>query len=107
MAYELTFLFAGICCFIYTFFIKKEKPVAKREVPKYVGALFETAGQFAYIFAISDETHLAMSAPIIASYCAVSVLWSRLFLKERLSWKHYVAIAVTVAGIVLMGVFDM
>lgn len=107
VAYELTFLFAGVCCFIYTFFIKKEKPVAKRELPKYAGALFETAGQFAYIFAISDETHLAMSAPIIASYCAVSVLWSRLFLKERLSWKHYVAIAATVAGIVLMGVFDM
>ena len=30
-----------------------------------------------------------MSAPIIASYCAASVLWSRIFLKEKLSWKHY------------------
>ena len=25
-----------------------------------------------------------MSAPIISSYCAASVLWSRLFLKEKL-----------------------
>ena len=50
--------------------------------------------------------HAAVAAPMIASYCAVSVLWSRLFLKEKLSWKHYLAIAVTVAGIVILGVFD-
>ena len=107
VAYELTFLFAGAVCFIYTFLIKREKPILKRAVPKYVGAAFETAGQFAYIFAISDETHLAMSAPIISSYCAASVLWSRIFLKEKLSWKHYLAIAATVVGIIIMGVFDM
>ena len=47
-----------------------------------------------------------MSAPIISAYCAASVLWSRLFLKERLSWKHYLAIFVAVVGIVIMGVFD-
>ena len=51
--------------------------------------------------------HLAMSAPIIASYCAASVLWSRIFLKEKLSWKHYAMIALIVAGIAIMGVFDL
>lgn len=107
VAYELTFLFAGICCFIYTCLIRREKPLVKRELPKYVGAAFETAGQFAYIFAIADKSHLAMSAPIISSYCAVSVIWGRIFLKERLSWKHYLAIALTMAGIIVMGVFDM
>ena len=107
VAYELTFLAAGAVCFVYTIFIKKQKLVAKMEAPKYVGALFETAGQFAYIYALADEEHVAMSAPIISSYCVASVLWSRLFLKEKLSWKHYAAIAVTVAGIIIMGVFDM
>ena len=107
VAYELTFLAAGIVSFIYTIVIKKQKLLPKMEAPKYVGALFETAGQFAYIYAIADEEHLAMSAPIISSYCMASVLWSRLFLKEKLSWKHYCAIAVTVAGIIIMGVFDM
>ena len=48
-----------------------------------------------------------MSAPIISAYCAASVLWSRLFLKEKLSWKHYAMIALVVIGIVIMGVFDM
>ncbi len=63
VAYELTFLFAGLCCLIYTGLIRREKPVARRAIPKYIGAAFEAAGQFAYIFAIADESHLAMSAP--------------------------------------------
>lgn len=107
VAYELTFLLAGTVSFLYVVVIKKQKLLPKMEAPKYVGALFETAGQLAYIYAIADEEHLAMSAPIISSYCIASVLWSRLFLKEKLSWKHYAAIAVTVSGIIIMGVFDM
>ena len=107
VAYELTFLASGVFCFIYTVLIKKQKLVAKMEAPKYLGAVFETVGQFAYIFALADEDHVAMSAPIISSYCVASVLWSRLFLKEKLSWKHYACIAVTVAGIIIMGVYDM
>ncbi len=107
VAYELTFFAAGICCFIYTVLIKKQPLVAKLERPKYIGALFETAGQFAYIYALADSEHVAMSAPIISSYCIASVLWSRIFLREKLSWKHYAAITVTVAGIIIMGIFDM
>ena len=48
-----------------------------------------------------------MSAPIISSYCAASVLWSRLFLKEKLSWKHYAMIGLIVIGIALMGMLDL
>lgn len=107
VAYELTFLLAGIVCFIYVVLIKKQKLLPKAELPKYTGAIFETAGQFAYIYAISDTEHLAMSAPIISAYCAASVLWSRIFLKEKLSWKHYAMIGLVVVGIVIMGVFDL
>ena len=80
---------------------------SKTEAPKYAGALFETAGQFAYIYALADEAHVALSAPIISAYCAASVLWGRIFLKEKLSWKHYVMIALVVIGIVMIGVFDI
>ena len=105
-AYELTFLICGILCFIYVKFIKKDKFLPKKEAPKYIGAAFETAGQFAYIYALADSEHVALSAPIISAYCAASVLWGRLFLKEKLSWKHYLCILLTVAGIVIMGVYD-
>lgn len=107
VAYELTFLAAGVVCFIYTVLIKKQKLLPKMEGPKYIGAVCETAGQFAYIYALAETEHVAMSAPIISSYCMASVLWSRLFLKEKLSWKHYTAIAVTFAGILIMGIYDM
>ena len=107
VAYELTFLFAAVVCFVYAVVIKKDRLIPKMEAPKYIGAVCETAGQFAYIYAIADTEHLAMSAPIISAYCAASVLWSRLFLKEKLSWKHYGMIALIVAGIVIMGALDL
>lgn len=106
VAYELTFLAAGIVCFIYTCIIKKQKLVPKMEAPKYMGAIFETVGQFAYIYALASGES-ALAAPIISSYCMASVLWSRIFLKEKLSWKHYICIAVTFAGILIMGIYDM
>ena len=107
VAYELTFFFVGILCFIYVVLIKKDKLIPKMEAPKYIGAICETAGQFAYIYAIADTEHLAMSAPIISSYCAASVLWSRIFLKEKLSKKHYLMIVLVVIGIAIMGFLDM
>jgi multidrug transporter EmrE-like cation transporter len=35
------------------------------------------------------------------------VVWSRIFLKEKLSWKHYLCIGLVVLGIVVLGVFDI
>ena len=107
VAYELTFLAAALVSFLYVVVIKKDRLVLRSELPKYTGAVFETAGQFAYIYAIADTAHLALSAPMISSYCVVSVLWSRIFLREKLSWKHYLMVAFVVVGIVMMGVFDV
>lgn len=106
-AYELTFLLCGIVSFIYIKFIKKSRFLPKKEAPKYIGAIFETAGQFAYVYAMADTKHVALTAPIVSAYCAVSVLWGRIFLKEKLSVKHYICIALTVAGIAILGFFDV
>ena len=106
VAYELTFLTAGIVAAFYVLVVKRDKLTVKRETPKLVGGLFETAGQFAYIYALGDTAHVGFAAAIISAYCALSVVWSRLFLKEKLSPKHYLSIAVTVAGIVILGIFD-
>ena len=107
VAYELTFLAVGIVCAIYVLGIKKQRLIPKREVPKYTGALFETAGQFAYIYALADSAHAALAAPIISSYCVASVIWSRIFLKEKLSAKHYASVFVVVVGIVIIGILDI
>lgn len=106
VAYELTFLCAAVFCLIYVLIVKKDRLLPRAELPKYTGAIFETAGQFAYIYAIADQAHVALAAPIISAYCAASVLWSRVFLKEKLSWKHYTMVLLVVIGIVILGVFD-
>lgn len=103
-AYELTFLAMGVFAFVYVVLIKKQPLTVRREGPKAIAAVCETAGQFAYVYAIAANAIAA--APIISSYCLASVLWSRIFLKEKLSWKHYACIALAVVGIVILGVLD-
>lgn len=106
VAYELTWLACGFVAAIYVFGIRKERPTIRREGPKLLGGVCETAGQLAYIYAIGDEAHTGSAAAIISAYCALSVVWSRIFLKEKLSAKHYISIFVVFCGIVLLGFFD-
>lgn len=107
VAYELTFLAVGLVSLFYVTVVKKQRLVAKQEAPKYTGAIFETIGQFFYIYALADTEHVAFAAPIISSYCVASVVWGRIFLKEKLSKKHYLCIFTVVVGIVIMGILDI
>ena len=105
VAYELTFLFMAVVAAVYVFVIKKQKVVDFREeVPKGIGAICETAGQFAYIYALAANP--VGAAPVICAYCVVSAVWSSIFLKERLSWKHYASLVAVIAGIIIMGVAE-
>ena len=106
-AYELTFLAAGLVCAVYVLIVKKQRLVFRQELPKYAGALFETAGQYAYVHALADSEHVTYAVPIISAYCVMSAVWARIFLKERLSKKHYLCLLAVVAGIVLMAVLDI
>lgn len=107
VAYELTFLLVGVVSAVYVLAIKKQKLTFKAEFPKYAGAIFETAGQLAYIYALADTEHAGLAAPIISSYCVLSVLWGRIFLKEKLSKKHYASVFTVVLGIVIIGILDI
>ncbi len=104
IAYEYTFLIMGVIAFVYVYIIKKQKFTRKWDLPKWIGAGCETAGQFAYIYAIGDKPTVA--APMISAYCVFSVLLSRIFLKERLSFKHYLVIFTVFAGIIMLGVAE-
>ena len=44
---------------------------------------------------------------MISAYCVASVVWSRIFLTEKLSLKHYASILLVVAGIVILGILDI
>ena len=101
IAYEYTFLILAVLAAIYVVGIKKEKISIPRETPKIIAGLCETGGQFAYIFAIGSNAIVA--APLISSYCIFSVLWARIFLKEKLTKKQYAMIIIAVIGIVMLG----
>ena len=103
-SYELTFALFGLILFLFM----KAKKVKFGSVPqhkdKILAAVFETAGQFTYVYALSGNG--AIAAPIISSVCIVSLLLSRIFLKEKLSWKTYAFIAVVIFGILLLAVAE-
>ena len=106
-SYELMFLLCAIVSLIFLVFVKKEKFSLLKEKEKGFGALCETAGQFFYIYALASEDNAIVAAPMISSYCVFSVLLSRVFLKEKLSWKQYLCILSVVIGIIILGVFDI
>ena len=86
----------------------KAKKVKFGPVPqhkdKILAAVFETAGQFTYVYALGEAD--AVAAPILSSVCVVSLLLSRIFLKEKLSWKTYAFIAIVIVGILLLAVSE-
>ena len=53
-----------------------------------------------------SDANAILSAPLISAYCVVSMIWSRIFLKEKLSKGKYIAIAITVIGIIILGASD-
>lgn len=104
MSYELTFLIVGIIVWGYLRWVKKEKVFIFREKTKGLAAIFETLGQFFYVGAISQNAIVV--APMIASYSIVSVILSRIFLKETLSRKQYLMILAIIISIAILGFFD-
>ena len=103
-SYELTFALFALGLFIFM----KHKKVKFGPVPqhkdKILAAVFETAGQFTYVYALGGVD--AIAAPILSSVCVVSLLLSRIFLKEKLNWKTYVFIGIVIFGILLMAVAE-
>ena len=103
-SYELTFALFALGLFIFM----KAKKVKFGPVPqhkdKILAAVFETAGQFTYVYALGGVD--AIAAPILSSVCVVSLLLSRIFLKEKLNWKTYVFITIVIFGILLMAVAE-
>lgn len=104
ISYELTFLMAAIILLIYILVIKKDKIEIPKQGNKLVAAVFETAGQYFYVFAMSGNAVIA--APTIASYCVVSALLAGIFLREKLKPLQYLAILAVVVGIVMLGVVE-
>ena len=104
--YGLTFLLAGFAAWIYLWIREKKpyNPFAKTELSKGIAACCEEFGQVFYVFAMSRNP--VVTAPMVASYCIVSVLLGRVFLKEKLKPAQYLCVILVIAGIVIIGIND-
>ena len=104
--YGLTFLLVGIGCWIFLL-IREHKPYnpfARHELWKGAAASAEQFGQIFYVFAMSRNPVLA--APMIASYCIVSVILSRVFLGEKLRRNQAMCVALVTIDIVALGISE-
>ena len=103
ISYEFTFLLYGIISYI-ILRAKKVKVRIKEEKTRLSAAIFETLGQFTYVFAISS--HSVITAPIVACYSALSVLLSRIFLKEKISKLQYLALFLIFLSIIMLAILE-
>lgn len=104
VCYEYTFALYALITY---FYLRKKKQTFKifHEKPKLWAAIFETAGQFFYVYAMSGDATVA--APIVGSYCVLSMLLSRIVLKEKLSKSEYIGIFLVLIGVIILAVLDV
>ena len=121
-AFEFTSLCFAIFAFVWVKFVKKQNffsiktqetlddgSVVNKTVPlsKFLvyGGICETIGQIFYMAVVASD--FVQGLPMISSYCVLSVVWSRILLKEKLSLKHYIAIFATLLGIVGLALAEL
>lgn len=103
ISYELTFAIVGLILFFFMK-IKKVPFELPKQKDKAIAAVCETAGQLTYVYAMSGNG--AIAAPILSCVCVVSLLLSRIFLKEKLTKKQYVFIGIIIVGILMLAVLE-
>ncbi|MBQ8518407.1 MAG: DMT family transporter [Agathobacter sp.] len=103
VSYELTFAIVGLILFVFMK-VKRVKFELPKQGDKIIAAVCETAGQLTYVYAMSGNG--AIAAPILSSVCVVSLLLSRIFLKEKLTKKQYLFIGIIIVGILMLAVLE-
>ena len=101
------FLVIGIFVWLYMAIAKKHvyNPFKKTELTRCGAATCETLGTLTFTIAVGISPIL--TAPIASSYCFVTIILARIFLKERLTKKQYLSVAFVVAGIALLGISEI
>ena len=80
-------------------------PFKKTEIVRCCAATGETFGTMTYVFAVGSNPIL--TAPITSSYCLVTIVLARIFLKERLTRKQYLSLVFLVVGIALLAISEI
>ena len=104
---SLAFFIFTVFVWLYLLIFKKYvyNPFKRKERYSCGAAICETLGTTAFTFAVAISP--VLTSPITASYCLVTIILARLFLKERLTKKQYLSLVVLVSGIALLGVSEI
>lgn len=100
ISYALIYLVVGIGCYIYLK-VKDKNYRIHMDKLKFAGSIVETAGQYMYIYALGSGDASIIS-PFVASYSVVTIILSRMFLKEKLRAYQYIWIALIMIGVVIL-----
>ncbi len=103
-SYELTFALVALVLYIFMKIKNVKFGSAIKQKDKFLAAIFETAGQFTYVYALSGNG--AVAAPILSSGCIVALLLSRIFLKEKLTPMKYFFITIVLIGVLMLAVVE-
>ena len=103
----LAFTLIAIIVWIYMLIFKKYKynPFKKTELSRVGAASCETLGTLAFTVAVGINA--IITAPIASSYCFVTIILARILLKEKLTKKQYISLAIVLLGIALLGVSEI
>lgn len=104
---SLAFFIFTVFVWLYLLIFKKYvyNPFKRKERYSCGAAICETLGTTAFTFAVAISP--VLTSPITASYCLVTIILARLFLKERLTKKQYLSLILLVSGIALLGVSEI
>ena len=103
IAFSFIYCFIGIITSIVLKFKEKDYKIinVKENKLKWLGTFIETVGQYTYIYAFAFGDAV-LASPYIAAYSVVTVILSRIFLKEKLKKKQYALISLILIAMITL-----
>ena len=105
--YTFANVVVGVLSWLIIFFRTKKayNPFRKGERFNYSCSISENSANVFYIFAMSQNAIL--SIPVTTSYCIVTLILSRIFLKEKLNFVQKICVTAVVVGVMLISLVGL
>lgn len=103
---SVAFVLVGVGCWL-RLYVRNRRVYnlfARGEWPKCGAGGFEIAAYFCYVYALGINPTFV--APVTSGYCLVTIVLSRLILKERPGMYRYLCLSAVFAGIVILSVSE-
>ena len=102
VSYEFTFFIYALIMTVYLVVFKKSSIKFLLDKNKLCASIFETIGQWVYVYAI--VSHSEISIPIVSCYSFFSIFLSHIVLKEKLNIYEKVGILIIFIGIIILSI---